>query len=58
MPQTSEANIIYIQRPDATPETEISVLANVYKFVLSKCDASQKRVELAPEPGTRNDAKE
>jgi len=48
----------YVPRSDATPDAELSALANVYKFVLSKSDASQKGVEPAPKPDSRNDAKE
>ena len=38
-------SVTYATRPDATPETEITVLANVYRFVLD-CSA---RKEAAPE---------
>jgi hypothetical protein len=31
-------SISYAQRPDATPETEISALAAVYKFVLDSAN--------------------
>jgi hypothetical protein len=37
--------IIYTPRSDATPEAELSTLANVYKFVLD-CHAKQ---EAAPD---------
>ena len=37
--------IIYTPRPDATPEAELSTLADVYKFVLD-CHAKQ---EAAPD---------
>ena len=50
--------ITYVARPNATPETELSALATVYKFVLSKSNASQKAVEPAPEPDSHDDAKE
>jgi hypothetical protein len=33
--------ITYIQRPDATPEAELNVLANVYRFILD-CHAKQE----------------
>jgi hypothetical protein len=42
--------ITYVARPNATPETELSALATVYRFILSKSNASQKAVEPAPEP--------
>lgn len=58
MTRTSEAHIVYAPRPGATPQAELSALANVYKFVLSKSDASQKGVEPASEPNSRDDAKE
>jgi hypothetical protein len=37
--------IHYSPRPDATPEAELSVLANVYRFILD-CHAKKKAVEL------------
>ena len=43
--------ITYIQRPDATPEAELNVLANVYRFIL---DCHVKK--MAAEPGSCNDA--
>ena len=33
--------IIYTSRPDATPEAELNVLANVYRFILD-CHAKKK----------------
>jgi hypothetical protein len=50
--------ITYVARPNATPETELSALATVYKFVLSKSNASQKAVEPAAELDGHDDAKE
>jgi hypothetical protein len=50
--------IIYVARPNATPETELSALATVYRFILSKSSASQIGVEPAPEPDGHDDAKE
>ena len=50
--------ITYVARPNATPETELSALATVYKFVLSKSNASQKAVVAAPEPDGHDEAKE
>jgi hypothetical protein len=46
--------ITYVQRPDATPEAELSVLANVYRFILD-CHAKKLAAEPAPEPDGRND---
>ena len=34
--------ITYVARPNATPETELSALATVYKFVLSKSTLAKK----------------
>ena len=50
--------ITYGARPNATPETELSALATVYKFVLSKSNASKEALEPAPEPDGHDDAKE
>lgn len=50
--------ITYVARPNATPETEFSALATVYRFILSKSNASQKAVEPAPEPDGHDEAKE
>jgi hypothetical protein len=44
--------------PDATLETELNALSTVYRFVLSKSNASQKAVEPAPEPDGHDEAKE
>ena len=43
--------IIYTSRPDATPEAELNVLANVYRFILD-CHAKK----IAAEPDSCNDA--
>ena len=40
--------ITYIQRPDATPEAESNVLANVYRFILD-CHAKQEAVQQPPQ---------
>ena len=45
--------ITYTSRPDATPEAELNVLANVYRFILG-CHAKKK---AADEHGGENDAK-
>ena len=42
--------IIYSVRSDATPETELSTLAAVYRFVLE----SKKAAGPAPEPNDRD----
>ncbi len=47
--------ITYTFRSDATPEAEVNVLANVYRFILD-CHAKREAAEAAPEPGGRNDA--
>ena len=36
----SSAHVSYSLRPDATPETELSALIAVYKFVLAKKNAA------------------
>jgi hypothetical protein len=45
----NSSRIIYRSRLDATPEAELNVLANVYRFILD-CHAKKKAVEPAPEP--------
>jgi hypothetical protein len=45
----NSTHITYTSRPDATPEAELNVLANVYRFILD-CHAKKKAVEPAPEP--------
>jgi len=45
--------ISYTSRPEATPETELNVLANVYRFILD-CHG---KIEAADEPGSENDTK-
>jgi hypothetical protein len=41
MTQTSEVQIIYTPRPDATPEVELNALSAAYKFVLFGSQASK-----------------
>jgi hypothetical protein len=43
--------ITYTSRPDATPEAELNVLANVYRFILD-CHAKK----IAAEPDSCDDA--
>jgi len=43
--------ITYTSCPDATPEAELSVLANVYRFILD-CHAKK----MSAEPDSCNDA--
>ena len=50
--------ITYVARPNATPKTELSALATVYRFILSKSNASQDAVEPAPKLDGHDDAKE
>jgi len=54
----SSPRITYIARHNATPETEFSALATVYRFILSKSNSSQKAVEPDPKLDGHNDAKE
>ena len=49
-----KASVVYKSCPDATPEAELNVLANVYRFILD-CHAKKKAAEPAPEPDGRND---
>jgi hypothetical protein len=51
-------HIAYAPRPDAEPDAEIATLATVYRFILSKSNASRQAVEPAPEPDGQNEAKE
>jgi hypothetical protein len=46
--------ITYTPRPDATPEAEVNVLANVYRFTLD-CHAKKKAAEPAPKADSCND---
>jgi hypothetical protein len=46
MARTSEAQIIYTPRPDATPECEKSALAAVYKFLIFESSASRRTAQL------------
>jgi hypothetical protein len=36
------ARIVYVPRPDATPESELNALAAVYRFILFDSHASKK----------------
>jgi hypothetical protein len=58
MGNVGSPRITYVARPNATPETELSALATVYRFILSKSNASQKAVEPAPKLDGHDDAKE
>jgi len=44
----SDPRIFYSPRPNATPEAELHVLANVYAFLL-KSRVNKKTAELTPE---------
>jgi hypothetical protein len=48
----SSPRITFASRPDATPEAEVNVRANVYRFILD-CHAKK----MAPEPDSRDDQK-
>lgn len=41
---TSTSRITYAPRPSVTPETELSVLANVYRFVLKSHATTRDRI--------------
>jgi hypothetical protein len=45
----NSTHITYTSRPDATPEAELAVLANVYRFILDR-RAKKMAAEPAPEP--------
>jgi hypothetical protein len=49
--------ITYTSRPDATPEAEVNVLANVYRFIFD-CHVKKMAAEPAPEPDGHDEAKE
>lgn len=50
----SSSRIIYAPRPDTTPETEISALGNVYRFILD-CHAKKEDTRPgAPNDGTKS----
>ena len=55
---TETSRIVYRPRESATQEAELSALAAVYRFILSKSNASQQAVEPAPEPDGHDEAKE
>jgi len=57
MGKMGSPRITYVARPNATPETELSALATVYRFILSKSNASQKAVEPAPRLDGHGNAK-
>jgi hypothetical protein len=50
-------SISYALGPDATLEAEVNALANVYRFILES-RAKKMAAEPAPEPDSRDDAKE
>jgi len=54
----SSARIVYRPREDASADSSASALANVYRFVLSKSNASKEALEPAPEPDGHDNAKE
>jgi hypothetical protein len=41
MARTSEAQIVYVSRPDAVPSAEPGTLAAVYRFILFESRASK-----------------
>jgi hypothetical protein len=48
----NSTHITYTSRPDATPEAELNVLANVYRFILDR-----RAKKMAPEPDGRDGTK-
>jgi hypothetical protein len=53
----NSTHITYTSRPDTTPEAELAVLANTYRFVLD-CHSRKIAAEPAPEPDGHGEAKE
>ena len=53
----SSPHISYTPRLDATPEVELAALTACYRFILD-CHAKKMAAEPAPEPDTRDEAKE
>jgi hypothetical protein len=43
--------ITYIPRPDATPETELSVVANVYAYLIKTHDSKKGAEHAQPQTG-------
>ena len=58
MGKMGSPRLTYVARPNATPEAELSALATIYRFILSKSNVSQKAVEPAPKLDGHDDAKE
>ena len=52
----SSSRITYTSRLDATPEAEVNVLANVYRFIFD-CHTKKMAAEPAPEPDGRDGTK-
>jgi hypothetical protein len=50
-------HIIHTERADTMAETELNVLATVYRFILD-CYAKKKAAEPTPEPDGHDEAKE
>ena len=49
---TKGQDIVYVPRPDTTPETEAEALVTVYRFLLD-CHTAKK--DAAAEPSGQND---
>jgi hypothetical protein len=49
--------VVYVPRPDATPETELSALASVYAFTLQRHQDKQKG-GAATAPDARKESNE
>jgi hypothetical protein len=54
---TNTPRITYGHRPDVAPETELPVLANVYRFVLKSDETKRGRIpdKCDPEPDGPNE---
>ena len=53
----SSARITYSLRPDTTPEAEVNVLANCYRFILFGGNASKQEAAESTQPDGREDHK-
>jgi len=55
-------SVVYVPRPDATPESEASVLANVYAYLINTLDSktaaksAQSKTSKAKNPIRRKEA--
>jgi len=55
MKKANNNRISYASRPDATPESELDALADVYAFVLEARTKKRAAVPSGPENGVKED---